>query len=208
METTLRKSLNIETLGKLEEEIHPLKLVFDQMNDHVVITDANANVVYANKAVLRHTGFSQKEIVGRNPGDFWGGNMSKEFYEKMWYRIKVDKEPFVSEVVNIKKDGSEYWQELRITPILDEQGEIKFFIGIEPNIDARKIAGESREMFISVFERRTQNSFAAMRKTLDWLLTNSNLNHKEKERLETVYKEQHNLSILMDDLAKLVSSTV
>jgi len=208
METTLRKSLNVEQLGTLAEEIHPLKLVFDQMRDHVVITDANANIIYANKAVERHTGFSQKEIVGRNPGDFWGGKMSREFYEKMWYRIKVEKEPFVGEVVNARKGDSEYWQELRITPVLDEHGEIKFFIGVEPDIDARKIAEESREMFISVFERRTQNSFAAMRKTLDWLLTNSHLNQKERGRLETVYKEQHNLSILMDDLAKLVTSTI
>jgi hypothetical protein len=133
--------------------------------------------------------------------------MSRDFYEKMWYRIKVEKEPFVGEVVNVRKDGLEYWQELRITPILDERGDIKFFIGIEPNINTRKIADESREMFISVFERRTQNSLVAMRKTLDWLSSNGNLNQKEKERLETIYKEQHNLSTLMDDLASLLSST-
>lgn len=207
METKIRKSLNIEKLEELDNAIRPLKNVFDQMSDHVVITDTNANIIYANRAVERHTGFSQKEILGKNPGDLWGGKMPKEFYEKMWYRIKVEKEPFVGEVLNFRKDDSEYWQELRVTPVLDQNNEVKFFVGIEPDVDKRKNMEELREKLISVFERKTQNLFASMRASLDWLNINSSLNHKEKEKLETIYKEQHNLSIIMDDLGKFLTET-
>ena len=203
-----RKPLTHEQLLQLQLEIAPLTRGFDLIADHVVITDVNGNILYANDGTVRHTGFSKDEMIGKNPGDLWGGHMDTKFYEDMWHMLTVLKMPFRGEVKNHDKEGTEYWQELRITPVLDEHGEIKFFIGVEPDIDARKIAEESREMFISVFERRTQNSFAAMRKTLDWLLTNSHLNQKERGRLETVYKEQHNLSILMDDLAKLVTSTI
>ena len=204
METETRKPIDIMEFERLNEEIHPLKIVFDQMPDHVIITDANANIVYANKAAERHTGFSQKEILGRNPGDFWGGKMPKSFYEKMWYRIKVEKEPFFGEVFNQEKDGTGHWQELRITPVLDEKSEVKFFIGIEPNITNRKIREEEREKFISVFERRTQNSFAAMRQTLDWLSVNGKLNHKQNEKLEAIYKQHQNLSAMINDLISFV----
>ena len=105
---------------------------FDYVQDHVIVTDPRANILYANKAVKKVTGFSPEEIIGKNPGDLWGGNMPEEFYQKMWHTIKVNKKPFVGKVKNKTKDGAWYWQELRISPILDENGEVKYFIGIEP----------------------------------------------------------------------------
>ena len=202
METTTRKSIAVSELGRLDEEINPLKAVFDQMTDHVVITDENANIIYANKAVERHTGFSQLEIMGRNPGDFWGGKMPRSFYEKMWFRIKIEKEPFVSEVLNTRKDGSEYWQELRISPILNKNGDVQFFIGIEPNITKLKDKEEERQKFIFAFEKRTQNSLSAMRQTLDWLNLNGKLTQKQQEHLKAVYKNQQNLAQLISDFIK------
>ena len=126
--------------NNLQEDIDALKPGFDLIDDHVVITDIDGNIVYANYAVQRNTGFNPGEIVGKNPGILWGGNMPKDFYEKMWHRIKTEKKPFIGEVKNKKKDGAEYWQELRIYPVFDQRGDIKLFIGIEPNITARKSA--------------------------------------------------------------------
>lgn len=127
-------------LTKLKEEITPLAQVFDLLDDHIIITDPDARIVYANYAVQKNTGYNPNEIIGKNPGELWGGNMPEEFYEKMWTTIKTDKRPFVGEVKNVRKDGTEYWQELRVYPIFDKYGDIKIFIGIEPNITARKIA--------------------------------------------------------------------
>src|SRR3989344_1036121 len=121
-ETAVRKPIIAEKFATISEEIHPLALTFDQMADHIIITDTNANIVYANKAAEKHTGFRQNEILGKTPGDLWGGKMPKDFYERMWYRIKVEKEPFAGEVKNTRKDGSIYWQEVRITPVLDKNG--------------------------------------------------------------------------------------
>ncbi len=206
METKTRKEINIESATKIYDEIHPLKVVFDQMGDHVVITDENANIVYANKAVERHTGFPYQESLGKNPGDLWGGKMPKEFYEKMWYRIKVEKEPFVGEVKNERKDGSAYWQELRITPVLNSGGDISYFIGIEPKITERKDRDEARENFVSAFDNKIQNSLDGMRKTINWLSLNANLNSKEEDRLREMYQQHHNFSILISDFLSLLKN--
>src|SRR3989304_2718509 len=77
---------------------------------------------YAKDIEPFKTGFSAEEILGRNPGDMWGGNMPREFYEKMWDTIKNKKQPFAGEVLNKRKDGVETWQEIRILPTSTELG--------------------------------------------------------------------------------------
>ena len=115
----MRFPLSPEKLEKYLQDIEPLRFAFDLLTDHVIITDENANVLYANKAVEKNTGFAPEEIVGKNPADLWGGNMPKDFYEKMWRTIKIDKKPFTGEVENKRKDGSKYWQEIHVMPVLD-----------------------------------------------------------------------------------------
>ena len=192
--------MNVEKIEKLSEEIHPLRVVFDQMKDHVIITDENANIIYANAAMERHTGFTISEAIGKNPGDLWGGQMPEEFYQTMWYRMKIKKEPFIAQTQNKRRDGSMYWQELRISPILDPAGNIKFFIAIEPDVTSKIELDKTREDFMATFDTRIQSSFQNARQILDWLSTHGRLNHKQKERLEAVYKQQQNLSVLVADL--------
>lgn len=124
-------------------DIESLKETFDLISDHVIITDPDARIIYANKSVEAQTGYAPEEIIGKNPGKIWGGNMPREFYDDMWKTIKTDKKPFTGEVKNKRKDGTEYWQEMRIFPVLDDVKNIKYFIGIEPNIEAKKKAEET-----------------------------------------------------------------
>ena len=123
------------TFYKTVEEI---KHAFDFLPEHVVITDDSGNILYANKAIERTTGYTSEEAIGKNPGDLWGGHMTKEFYKNMWSTIKIQKKPFVGEIENIRKDGTHVWQELHITPVLDEHEYVNFFIAIEPDITDRK----------------------------------------------------------------------
>ena len=150
---THRKALTQEEFGNLQAEILPLTRGFDLIADHVVITDADGIILYANKAVERHTGFLISEVIGKTPGDLWGSNMEKEFYENMWRTIKTDKIPFRGQVQNRNKDGIMYWQELRIVPILGENGEAKFFIGMEPDITVQKVKEGHQEQYIEEMER-------------------------------------------------------
>lgn len=208
METHTRKPIALDRIEKISDEIHPLKFVFDQMKDHVIITDENANILYANPAVERHTGFKLHEAIGKNPGDLWGGRMPEDFYQKMWYKIKIEKEPFIADVENQRKDGSTYWQELRISPILDVTGDVKFFIAIEPDVTGKIEINKTRESFMSTFNKSIQSSFQSARQTLDWLLTQGRLNQKQKERLEAVYKQQQNLSALVNSFQGFIQKHI
>lgn len=150
---TYQKILTQEELRNLQSEIRSLTEAFEFVGDHVVITDANGNILYANKAVEDVTGFSHDEIIGKTPGDLWGGLMEKKFYEDMWSAIKIEKRAFHGEVQNRTKDGMLYWQQLRIFPIFGDDGEVRFFIGIEPDVTIRKVLEGHQEQYIEEMER-------------------------------------------------------
>lgn len=133
--------------------------ILDLLDVHTIITDDNAKILYANPAALANTGFSQKEVLGKNPSDLWGGNMSEEFYQKMWKTIKIDKKKFVSEIRNVHKDGSESWQEIHITPILDEKDNIELFVAVEIPIQDKKLEeSKMNVLWKSFIERETRIS--------------------------------------------------
>ncbi|RJQ36318.1 PAS domain-containing protein [Candidatus Parcubacteria bacterium] len=142
-----------EQLKQLRSEISTLSEGFDLIGEHVVITDPEGSIVYANDAVEKHTGFPPAEILGKNPGDLWGGIMDKDFYERMWKTIKEEKRPFIGDVQNRNKDGELYWQELHIFPVLDDAGDVKFFIGIEPDATIRKAFAGQTKQYIEELER-------------------------------------------------------
>lgn len=200
MNSKIRPPITESTIHDYLEKLEPLQAAFDLISDHVVITDKDGMILYANKAVEKNTGYSLNEIIGKNPGDLWGGLMPKEFYEKMWKAIKDEKRPFVEEVKNKRKDGTEYWQEVHISPVLNEAGEIQFFIGIEPNITDRKKKEKFREEFVSIIGHQVRDPLATIRWTLEWLLDTGALGKDERLAIETMYEKNQGLVSLIGDL--------
>lgn len=200
----LRTPISLERINNYLKLIKGFKTGFDLLNDHIVITDVNANILYANKAAEINTGFLLEEMIGKNPADLWGGNMTKDFYDKMWQTIKIEKKPFVGEVHNKRKDGKEYWQEIHVSPILDERGEVNFFIAIEPNITDRKKKEQFREEFISVLGHQALTPATVIRWTLEKLLKKEGeekqKNSEQIQSLKNIYSQTKDLIDLIDDL--------
>jgi PAS domain-containing protein len=61
--------------------------------------------------------------------------MSEQFYKEMWEDISVKKRAVTVNVINKKKDGTTYKCINRISPILNEAGEVKYFLGIQTIIN-------------------------------------------------------------------------
>lgn len=196
----MRNPISEIELQRYQKEIKPLKTAFDLLKDQVIITDEHANILYANKATEQHTGFPLKDVLGKNPADLWGGNMDKDFYKNMWHTIKNEKKPFQGEVRNKKSDKTEYWQELLISPVLDPKGNVKLFVGIEPDITTRKNQEQFREEFISVVGHQLQNPLVAIKWILELLTTRGQLSEKQREQLSQAYNQSAGLLDLISDL--------
>ncbi len=97
------------------------------------------------------TGYSSEEIVGRNPSILSSGLQPPQFYKEMWETI-LSGNNWSGELVNRRKDGSLYNEELRITPLRGAQGEITGYIAINQDVTERIAAEEARSLLTSIVE--------------------------------------------------------
>lgn len=102
----------------------------------IIITDSTQPdnpTIYCNPAFLKMTGYEEKEVIGRNCRFLQRKDTDQEGLTSLRKNIKNGKACTVK-VRNYKKDGSLFWNELTISPILDENKKIRFFIGILSDI--------------------------------------------------------------------------
>jgi two-component system cell cycle response regulator len=104
----------------------------------VVITDKDATIIWANPAFGRLTGYSLEEALGKNPNQLTkSGIQNKEYYRDMWTSL-LSGHHWRGELINKRKDGSLYHEELSIASVKDGAGGITHFIGIKEDISVRK----------------------------------------------------------------------
>lgn len=120
-------------------ELDKFKLIVQNAGEHIIITDSHGIIIFANDAVEKITGYSNAEVIGQRPS-LWGGQMPKEFYDQMWDTIKNKKQRFTGEIHNKRKNGELYIAEADIAPILDSNGEVEFFVGIERDITKMRMS--------------------------------------------------------------------
>lgn len=141
LEDTRRAIFNIledvssseQELKKKTEELQKFRQAVDTSFDHTIITDADGRILYANRAAEVLTGYAQEEMLGKTPA-LWGKQMPREFYETFWRTIKIEKNGYAGEMTNKRKNGTKYLASLRVGSVLDEKGEVKFFVGVERDI--------------------------------------------------------------------------
>jgi PAS domain S-box-containing protein len=133
---------NILTFGLVE--------LLDQIGEAIVITDTRSIIQYVNPAFTTMTGYSSAEAVGQRASLLKSGRPSEAaVYEQLWNAIGSGS-VWRGELVNRRKNGSFYTQEMAITPIRDAAGEVAGYIGIEEDITQRQKAAEMSQYLASV----------------------------------------------------------
>lgn len=107
----------------------------------IVITDIDGNIQWVNPAFSNLTGYSREEVIGKNPRTLKSGKQDRSFYEDLWQTILAGR-AWHNELINKRKDGTLYVEEMTITPVRDEAGRITNFVGIKQNVTERKQAAE------------------------------------------------------------------
>jgi PAS domain S-box-containing protein len=118
-----------------------LSQAVEQSSTSIEITDLNGKIEYVNPQFLKSTGFSYDEVIGANPNILKSGYTKKETYKAMWQAIKSGTN-WHGEFLNKKKNGHLFWEEVIITPIKNEDGEIINFLGIKNDISNKKKTDE------------------------------------------------------------------
>ncbi|HEY4380061.1 MAG TPA: EAL domain-containing protein [Acidobacteriaceae bacterium] len=121
----------------------------------VLITDLTGKIVWCNPAFSVSSGYSSEEVLGKTPRLLHSGKHSSEFYRQMWETIGAG-ETWRGEIVNRRKDGELYTEEMTITPVSSQSGWITHFVAIKQDITNRKLAeqalSQAEEKYRAIFE--------------------------------------------------------
>jgi len=121
---------------KHEENLILKEKVLREISQGVIITDANRLIISANQAFLAITGYREEEILGRNCKFLQGPQTDAGTVEKIRAALNNGVE-FYGEIQNYRKDGTLFWNQLSISPMRGEQGEVTHFIGVQSDITDR-----------------------------------------------------------------------
>jgi len=128
--------LRAETVIRLESA------ALEAAANAIVITDREGVIEWANAAFTTFNGYRIEEVVGCRPGELLkSGKHGEAFYREMWHTIQSGS-VWHGEIVNKRRDGSEYTEEMTITPLKNARREITHFIAVKQDITQRKILEE------------------------------------------------------------------
>ena len=126
---------------RAEDTLRKLSLAVEQSHNSVFITDLNANIEYANEAFLKTSGYSLQEVIGKSPRLLSSGKTPKAIYDDMWAHITRG-EVWKGELINRRKDGSEYIDLTKISLLRQPDGQVTHYLAIKEDITNHKLAEE------------------------------------------------------------------
>ena len=134
-----------------ELELAKLHRAVEQSPVSVVITDGAGNIEYVNPRFEQCTGYTLSEVVGRNPRILKSGRTPEQVYRDMWAHL-LRGETWHGELINRRKDGSTFWEEIYIAPVRDSDGRTTHFIAFKEDISERRRAEEAIRLHATVFD--------------------------------------------------------
>jgi len=109
------------------------------LDQHCIVTISNIDgeIVYSNDKFCDISGYSQEELMDNDHKLINSGYHSKEFFKDMWETIRKGR-VWRGEIRNRRKNGSFYWVDTTIVPVVDKAGNILRYVSIRTDISNRK----------------------------------------------------------------------
>lgn len=127
--------------------------VFTNSGEGIVITDSSNRILSVNNTFTLITGYSEDEVVGKDPNLLASGRQDAGFYRAMWETLR-DKGLWKGEVWNRRKNGDIYPEWLTISTLHDPQGNICNYIGIFSDATVYK-RNEERIEYLAYHDKLT-----------------------------------------------------
>ncbi|MET0085085.1 MAG: EAL domain-containing protein [Sedimenticola sp.] len=120
-----------------EEKLHQAAAMFENTSEGVLVTDTQGNILAVNKAFTEISGFSEDEVLGKNPRLWKSEHHDRSFYQTMWASLN-QAGYWRGEIWNRHKNGEVYpcWQ--TITAVKGKSGNILHYVSLMSDISAIK----------------------------------------------------------------------
>ena len=155
-------------MKKTLKELHLTQLELGEsyisgVNEYAIIskTDILGNILEINENFCKISGFTKEELIGETHRIINSGHHPKSFWKECWSTIRSGKN-WRGEVKNRAKDGSYYWVDTTISPLLNSNREIVGFLSIRYDITAHKKSEEELEDTVNQLKSFVTNLPAAV----------------------------------------------
>ncbi len=211
-ENHLRKERKVAT-----EALRLREVALNAVSQGAIITDENRRIIYSNTSFTQLTGYSASEIMGQNCSFLQGPETDPATILAIRAALN-GAQPFEGEILNYRKDGTPFWNDLSIAPIPGAEGQPLRFIGIQRDTTTRKQAEtdlqQSEARFAGAFEQ-APIGMALVAIDGRWLKVNRSLcevvGYSEAELLCSTFQEitaPEDLGIDLENVRRLLAGEI
>jgi diguanylate cyclase (GGDEF)-like protein/PAS domain S-box-containing protein len=136
----------------VEQQSRLYAKVIENTLQAILITDADAMIIYANEAFLKQTGYVIHELLGQTPRILKSGKQDNQFYHDLWAEL-LETGQWQGELWNQDKSGDLYFEILSISAIKDEQGITTNYVAISSDITSHILEKEKLEEVNEVLQQ-------------------------------------------------------
>ena len=135
---------NVSERRRQDSQIRLAAQIFAQSREGVTVTDADNKIVMVNQAFTAISGFSEAEVLGKDPRAMVANAIDEERYHEKWRTIR-DTGRWQGDTVARRKDGTTYPESLTISVIRDETGKVCNYVRTFSDLSAQRAANERIE---------------------------------------------------------------
>lgn len=161
--------------------------------DGIVISDADTNIIYVNKAWEDMTGYTAKDVLGKKTSILKSEQTHPDVIARIRNALRDGKEFHSDEIVNTRKDGTTYHVDLTLYPTRFD-GKVQFFVGVQVDITQRKLADQMKSEFISLASHQLRTPLTEIRWALAALANISTLPAEQAAIIEVARKASIGMS--------------
>jgi diguanylate cyclase (GGDEF)-like protein/PAS domain S-box-containing protein len=126
----------LEDAERTAEALHLSQRAVEATSNGILITDHRQDdhpIVYCNPAFERMTGYTRDQVLGRNPRFLQAGDNAQDELGKARAAMGAGGD-YCGVLKNYRKDGTLFWNQLRMSPVFDEGGHLTHYVGIQTDI--------------------------------------------------------------------------
>jgi PAS domain S-box-containing protein len=186
----------------------------------ILITTAdslNPKIVFANVGFTRMTGYSEEELIGKNPNMLQGNNTDREVIDRLKNSL-IENKHFKGSTGNYKKDGSIFYNQWGIEPIINEDGVVTNYISVHNDVtefreqqlklkESQKLLQkeiEQKNKFFSIIAHDLRNPLSGFM-TLTDLMTEKGMDISINQMFEMIKKLNDSAKNLNELLSNLLT---
>lgn len=171
--------------------------ILESAGEGIILTNPNAQILYVNPAMERISGYSRSELVQQNPRVFGSNQTSKSLFQEMWHTLSTGQR-WRGELINRRKDGTLYDVSLTVNPILDKNGQVTGYVGVQSDISRLKEVERLKTKFVSNVSHELRTPLTNIKTYLT--LLERGKDEKRQHYLKVVHHETDRLAGIIQDL--------